>query len=118
MADNTQAQTLTLDNGNAAQNQYLGYYNQLISQLGGNNANTVSYNAITQVPQAQAQLMQNPTQLQAQAIQSPGQLTRDHQRGGADAGGPGPSGLGLPSPLHRERHQRTADADREGPGRR
>ena len=42
MADNTQAQTLTLDNGNAAQNQYLSYYNQLISQLGGNNANTVS----------------------------------------------------------------------------
>ena len=77
MADNTQqqAQTLTLDNGNAAQNQYLSYYNQLISQLGGNNANTVSYNAITQVPQAQAQLMQNPTQLQAQQIQSPGQLT-------------------------------------------
>ena len=77
MADNTQqqAQTLTLDNGNAAQNQYLSYYNQLISQLGGNNANTVSSNAITQVPQAQAQLMQNPTQLQAQQIQSPGQLT-------------------------------------------
>lgn len=75
MADNTQAQTLTLDNGNAAQNQYLSYYNQLIKQLGGNNANTVSYNAITQVPQAQAQTMANPTQLQAQTIQSPGSLT-------------------------------------------
>ena len=34
MADNTQAQTLTLNNGNAAQNQYLSYYNQLIKQIG------------------------------------------------------------------------------------
>ena len=49
MADTqTQAQTLTLNGGNAAQNRYLNYYNQLIKQM-GNNTPQVTYQNI-QVP--------------------------------------------------------------------
>ena len=49
MADTqTQAQTLTLNGGTAAQNRYLNYYNQLIKQM-GNNTPQVTYQNI-QVP--------------------------------------------------------------------
>lgn len=79
MADNTQAQTLTLNNGNAAQNQYLGYYNQLIKQIGGN-VQPISYNnvqvadlpTLQAIPQSQQSLesfyssLQRPDTIQSQ----------------------------------------------------
>lgn len=79
MADNTQAQTLTLSNGNAAQNQYLGYYNQLIKQIGGN-VQPISYNnvqvadlpTLQAIPQSQQSLqsyyssLQRPDTIQSQ----------------------------------------------------
>lgn len=62
MADNTQqqAQTLTLNNGNAAQNQYLGYYNQLINQLNSNTPQ-VTYQNISVPDMPQLQTLQQPT---------------------------------------------------------
>ncbi len=81
MADNTQAQTLTLslNNGNAAQNQYLGYYNQLMKQIGGN-VQPISYNnvqvadlpTLQSIPQSQQSLqsyyssLQRPDTIQSQ----------------------------------------------------
>lgn len=81
MADNTQAQTLTLslNNGNAAQNQYLGYYNQLMKQIGGN-VQPISYNnvqvadlpTLQAIPQSQQSLqsyyssLERPDTIQSQ----------------------------------------------------
>lgn len=62
MADNTQQQyqQLTLSNGNAAQNQVLDYYNQLMGQL-SKNIPQVTYQNISVPDMPQMQQLQQPT---------------------------------------------------------
>lgn len=59
MANNMQQQNMALSGGNSAQNQYMNYYNQIRTQLGGN------YTPV------QAQVIEAPEKMVAQQIARP-----------------------------------------------